>query len=67
MSKTKNILIGTCGIGAATMFCLIVAVAHIANQIQMIENELDIEMEALKVIIFYNYHFNQHFNITYNT
>lgn len=57
MLKTKNILISTCGIGAATMFCLIVAVTHIINEMQLIENELNIEIEAFKVIIFCNYHF----------
>lgn len=58
MSKTKNILIGTCGIGVATIFCLIVAVVHIINEIQMVENELDIEIEAFKVIMFYSVQYN---------
>ncbi|EFO28472.1 hypothetical protein LOAG_00016 [Loa loa] len=49
MSKTKNILIGTCGIGAAAMFCLIIAIVHIINEIQTIEKELDVEIEAFKV------------------
>ncbi|VDM14432.1 unnamed protein product [Wuchereria bancrofti] len=49
MPRTKNILIGTCGIGAATLFCLIIAIAHIINEIQMIENELDVEIEAFQL------------------
>uniref|UniRef100_A0A0R3RZ74 Col_cuticle_N domain-containing protein n=1 Tax=Elaeophora elaphi TaxID=1147741 RepID=A0A0R3RZ74_9BILA len=49
MSKTKNILIGTCGIGIATMFCIIVAVAHIISEMQMIENELNAEIQAFKL------------------
>ncbi|VIO92256.1 Cuticle collagen sqt-1, putative [Brugia malayi] len=49
MPKTKDILIGTCGIGAATLFCLIIAIAHITSEIQMIENEFDIEIKAFQL------------------
>ncbi|MCP9257499.1 Cuticle collagen lon-3 [Dirofilaria immitis] len=49
MSKVTNILIGTCGIGIATICCLIVAVIYISNEIKTVENELDVEIKAFKL------------------
>ncbi|VDO55778.1 unnamed protein product, partial [Onchocerca flexuosa] len=49
MPKTRNILIGVCGIGAVTLIGLIVVVVYISNEIRAAENELDIEMETFKL------------------
>lgn len=49
MAGSKNILIGACGLGAATVCCLLIAVAQIINEIQSLESRLDVETDAFKV------------------
>lgn len=48
MAGSKNILIGACGLGAATVCCLLIAVAQIINEIQSLESKLDVETDAFK-------------------